>query len=187
MQGIVVVLPWFDKYNAVYLVWFYDKGKKATETTDAPIRFSWNIWQALVSLMKFEIKYFHSLNTLPVRSTSHRVQTSRNVVIHSFTSRRGSWLAHSCHPGMIPCISMHTNPYFRQGYGNAAWMPICKSPAKWFWMFCEHCSKLHHYHTVDRIACTTECDGPLEVRMLLGSCGTKLCMHYKSIEVCKVW
>ena len=51
-------------------MWFCDKGKIK------PIRFSWNIWQALVSLGEFELKCFQSLNALPVRYTSHRIQTS---------------------------------------------------------------------------------------------------------------
>ena len=139
---------------------------KATETTDAPLRFSWNIWQALVSLGEFEIKYFHSLNALPVRCTSRRIQTSTNIVIHSFTSRRGSWLLTTATLACYP-VSVRTHTHISGR--DMEILPGCKYAnfqAKLLWVVCGHCSKLHHHHEVDRIACTTECDGPLEVLIL---------------------
>ena len=156
---------------------------KASETIDAPIRFSWNTSQALVSLGEFEIKYFNSLNALPVRCTSHRIQTSTNVVIHSCTSRSGSWLLTTDTLAWYP-ISACTRTQISGR--DLEMLPRCKYEnlqAKLLWVVCGHCGKLQHHHMVDRIACTTECDGAPEMQMLLGLCRTKLCMHYKSNEI----
>ena len=155
---------------------------KATVTTDTPISFSWNIWQALVSLGKFEIKYFHSLNALPFRSTSHRIQTSTNVVIHSF-SRRGSCILTTA---TLSWYSVSACTQTRISGRDMEMLPGCKYAnlqTKLLWVVCGHYSKLYHHHTVDRIACTTECDGPPYVRMLLGLCRNKLCIDYKSNEI----
>ena len=56
------------QYNAVYLVRFCDKGNVKPNLA------------GLVSLREFEIKYFNSLKSLPVRCTWHRIQTSTNVI-----------------------------------------------------------------------------------------------------------
>ena len=126
---------------------------KSTETTNVSIRFSWNIWQALVRLGEFEINCFHSLNTLPIRCTSHRIQTSTNVVIHSFTARRGSWLLTTA---TLPWHSVSAYTQTQISGRGMDMLPGCKYanlPAKWLWVVYGHCSKLHHHHMVDRLAC----------------------------------
>ena len=132
---------------------------KATETTNVLIRFLWDIWQALVSLGEFGRKYFCSLNALPVSCTSHRIQTSTNVVIHSFTARRGSWLLTTATLAWYP-VSAYTQTQISGG--GVEMLPGCKYAnlqAKWLRVVYGHCSKLHHHHMVVRFACTTECDG----------------------------
>ena len=79
--------------------------------------------EALVSLGEFWIKYFHFLNTLPVRCTSHRIQTSTNIVMHSFTSRSGSWLFTTANLAWYP-VSACTQTQL-QGR-NMEMLPGCK-------------------------------------------------------------
>ena len=156
MQGIGICsfLIWWIQCSLPGVV-LWQGQSKAIETINVPIRFSLNIWQTLVGRGEFEIKYYHSLKVLPFSCTSHRIQTWTNVVIHSFTARMGSWLLITAILAWYP-VSACTQTQLSGS--DMEMLPGCKYAnlqAKWLWVVYGHCSKLHHNHTVDTLACTT--------------------------------
>ena len=133
MQGIGICssLVWLIKCSLPG-VGLWQRQSEATEATNVSIRFSWSIWQALVSLWEFEIKYFHSLNALHVGCTSYRIQTSTNVLSIVLQLEGGSWLLTTATLAWYP-VSACTQTQIsgrNMKIENGAWMQICKSPSQ---------------------------------------------------------